>query len=148
MEPDKSKFTTQPYFKRIEKPWGFEILFTQTKLPFIGKIAFTKAGHRWSFQYHDKKEENFCLIIGEAEIWLENKEGKIEKKRMDSLNGYHIKPFQKHRFCAITDCWTVESSSPEVGNTVRLEDDYQRGTETEDVRKLPNRGYSAHGEKK
>ena len=141
MKPDKSKFTLEPYFKRVEKPWGFEILFTQTKLPFIGKIAFTKAGHRWSFQYHDEKEENFCLIIGEAEIWVEDKNGKIKKIRMESLGGYHIKPFQKHRFCAITDCWSVESSTPEIGETVRLEDDYKRGTETEELRKLPDRGW-------
>jgi len=148
MKPDKTKFTQEPYSQRIEKPWGFEILFTQKNLPFIGKIAFTKAGHRWSFQYHDKKEENLCLIIGEAQIWMENKEGKIEKKRMDSLIGYHFKPFQKHRFCAITDCWTVESSTPEISETVRLEDDYKRSTETDVMRKLPDRGWqkTAHEE--
>lgn len=138
---DQSKFTTRPYVKRIEKPWGFEILFTQMNLPFIGKIAFTKAGHRWSFQYHDKKEENLCLIIGEAELWLEDKESKIEKIKMESLCGYHIKPYQKHRFCAKTDCWSVETSTPEIGNTFRLEDDYKRDTETEELRKSPNRGW-------
>lgn len=141
MENNKSKFTTRPYFKRVEKPWGFEILYTQTNLPFIGKIAFTKAGHRWSFQYHNEKEENICLIIGEAELRLENKKGRIEKIKMESLRGYHVEPFQKHRFCAITDCWTVETSTPEVGDTVRLEDDYKRGTETEEVRKMPHRGW-------
>ncbi len=142
MAPDKPKFSTTPFFQRIEKPWGFEILFTQPNLPFIGKISFTKTGCRWSFQYHDKKEENLCLIIGEAELWTEDKKGKIEKIRMESLRGYHFEPNQKHRFCAITDCWTVESSTPEVGNTVRLEDDYKRNTETEEVRKQPNRGWS------
>jgi len=141
MKSDKTKFTLEPYYKRVEKPWGFEILFTQTKLPFIGKIAFTKAGQRWSFQYHNEKEENLCLIIGEAEIWIEDKDGKTRKIRMESLRGYHLKPFQKHRFSAITDCWTVESSTPEIGETVRLEDDYKRGTETEKLRKLPNRGW-------
>lgn len=143
MKPDKSEFSLKPYFKRIEKPWGFEILFTQQNLPFIGKIAFTKAGHRWSFQYHDRKKENLCLIMGEAELWIEDKNGSIKKVRMDSLRGYHVKPFQKHRFCAITDCWTVEASTPEVGNTVRLEDDYKRLTETEEIRKQPNRGWQA-----
>jgi len=135
MQTDKSKFSVSPYSKRVEKPWGFEILFTQQNLPFIGKIAFTKAGHRWSLQYHDQKEENLCLVIGEAELWLEDKNGKIKKIRMDSLQGYHIKPFQKHRLCAITDCWTFEASTPELGNTVRIEDDYNRGTETEEDRK-------------
>ena len=139
----KKDFSTKPYQLKVKKPWGYEILFTQENLPFIGKISFTKAGHRWSFQYHDKKEENLCLIIGEAELWIEGKNGEIKKIRMDVLQGYHLEPFQKHRFCAITDCWTVEVSTPEVGNTVRLEDDYKRLTETEEIRKQPNRGWQA-----
>jgi len=138
---NQSGFTAKPFSQRIEKPWGFEILYTQKDLSFIGKIAFTKAGNRWSFQYHDKKEENICLISGEAEIWIENKEGGIEKIKMEPLSGYQVKPFQKHRFCAVTDCWSVESSTPEIGETVRLEDDYKRDTETEEIRLTPNRGW-------
>lgn len=134
----------KPYSQRIEKPWGFEILFTQKERSFIGKIAFTKAGSRWSFQYHDQKDENICLIMGEAELWLEDESGKIEKIKMDCLKGYHVKPLAKHRFCALTDCWTVEASTPEIGETVRLEDDYKRGTETEEVRKLPDRGWKTN----
>lgn len=131
----------QSFFQKIEKPWGYEILYTQAGSPFVCKTAFTKAGHRWSFQYHDQKEENICLVKGEAELWLENNKGEIEKIRMEPFKEYHVKPFRKHRFCAITDCWTVEASTPEVGNTFRLEDDYRRDTETEDLRKQPNRGW-------
>lgn len=140
----------EPYFERLEKPWGFEIIYTPRNLPFTGKIAFTRAGERWSFQLHEKKEETICLIIGEAKLWLENEKGEIKKLRMDSLKGYPIKARRKHRFCAITDCWTVETSNPEEGKTVRLEDDYKRQDETEIIRKLPGRGWKvnrAHGEK-
>ena len=131
----------QSFSQKIEKPWGFEILYTQPESPLVGKLAFTKAGHRWSFQYHDKKEEDICLIEGEAKIWLGNEKGEIEKSKMEPYLGYHVKPFQKHRFCAVTDCWTVETSTPETGNTVRIEDDYQRDTETEQVREQANRGW-------
>lgn len=131
----------EPFSHKVEKPWGYEILLSTPDQPFGSKIAFTKAGHRWSFQFHDQKEENICLFSGQAEIWLENEEGETQKMPMKTLAGYHIKPNKKHRFCALTDCWTFESSTPEVGNTVRLEDDYQRDTETEDVRKLPDRGW-------
>lgn len=133
---------TDPFSQKIEKPWGFEILYTRQDLPFIGKISFTKAGCRWSFQYHDKKEENLCLMVGKGEIWLEDENGKIKKTVMEPLKGYYLKPFQKHRFCAITDCWTTETSTPEIGNTVRLEDDYKRKTETEELRKLSDRGWN------
>lgn len=131
----------QSFSQKIEKPWGFEILYTQTESPFVGKLAFTKAGQRWSLQYHDQKEEDICLIEGEAEIWLENEKKEIEKIKMEKYLGYHVKPFQKHRFHALSDCWTVETSTPEIGNTVRIEDDYQRDTETEQVREQANRGW-------
>ena len=129
------------FFEKVEKPWGYEILYTQKESSYVGKITFTKAGHRWSFQYHDQKEEDICLIKGEAEIWLENEKGEIEKSKMEQYHGYHVKPLQKHRFCAITDCWSIETSTPEIGNTFRIEDDYQRDTETEQVREQANRGW-------
>ncbi len=131
----------KPFFQKVNKPWGFEILITQENLPYMGKIAFTKTGHRWSFQYHDKKQESICLFKGNAEIWIEDEKGVVKKEPMKPLQGYYIKPYQKHRFCAISDCWSFESSTPEVGNTIRLEDDYKRDAETEKIRKLPNRGW-------
>ena len=130
-----------PFSKKIEKPWGYEILLTSEDSPVTGKIAFTKAGHRWSFQYHDQKEETICLYSGEAEFWLEDESGEIIKEKMVPMSGYRVKPMQKHRFCAISDCWTFESSTPEKGNTFRLEDDYTRTTETEELRNQPNRGW-------
>ncbi len=130
-----------PFSKKIKKPWGYEILLTAEDSPVTGKIAFTKAGHRWSFQYHDRKEETISLFSGEAEIWLENEAGEIEKIKMIPMSGYQVKSMQKHRFCAISDCWTFESSTPEKGNTFRLEDDYARETETEELRSLPGRGW-------
>jgi len=135
-----------PFSQKVEKPWGYEILLSIPDQPFCSKIAFTRAGSRWSFQFHDQKEESICLFSGQAEIWLENENGTIEKIPMESLAGYRIKPNIKHRFCAITDCWTFESSTPEIGNTIRLEDDYLRDTETEDMRKQANRGWrGSHG---
>jgi len=35
----------------------------------------------------------------------------------------------------------MEASTPETGTTIRLQDDYKRPDETEDVRKLDNRGW-------
>lgn len=138
----------KPYSQKVIKPWGYEIILTPPESPVIGKIAFTNAGQRWSLQYHDKKNETLCLISGECELWLENEKGEIEKIKMEPHVGYQIKPFKKHRFCAIKECISVEFSTPEEGNTVRLEDDYRRPTETEEIRKLTNRGWTAHEEKK
>ena len=49
---------------------------------------------------------------------------------------------QRHRLAGITDCDVVEASTPEIGITERLEDDYKRPDETEDMRKLKDRGWN------
>jgi len=134
-------FSTTPFQKKVEKPWGFEIVFTPQDTKAVGKLLHIKAGCRLSLQYHDKKEETGVLISGQAYFLLEDAEGKIKKINMEPNKGYHIVPFQKHRYIAITDCDIFEASTPETGNTIRLEDDYKRPTETETMRKTPNRGW-------
>lgn len=128
--------------QKVIKPWGYELILCPPNSPVMGKYSYTKAGNRWSFQYHDQKEETICLLRGKAILWLENDKEKIEKIKMEPKKGYLIKPFKKHRFCAITDCVSIEISTPEKGNTIRLEDDYRRPTETEEIRKSPDRGWS------
>ncbi len=130
-----------PYQLKVEKPWGYELILTPNDSPITGKILHLNTGCRFSLQYHDKKEESLILISGEAEIILEDEKGTLSTFRMESRKGYYIKPFRKHRVRAISECEIMEVSTPEKGNTVRLEDDYSRETETEEMRKLPNRGW-------
>lgn len=115
---------------KVEKPWGYEIIFTPSESPVTGKILHLNKGSRFSYQYHDKKIETLCLLKGKAKIIIDGQE--IE---MEALKGYFIKPFVKHRCQGITDCDILEASTREEGKTVRLEDDYARGTETEEARK-------------
>jgi len=121
---------------KIIKPWGFEIKLTEDSLPYTSKIAFTLAGKRWSLQSHDQKTETITLLSGQAKFTLGS-----DTSDMIPNVGYTVFPNTVHRFTAITDCVTIEASTPEVGNTTRLEDDYSRPTETEAVRSSPNRGY-------
>ncbi len=135
-------FSVTPFSKKIEKPWGYEVIFTPEHSPRLAKILFVKAGRRLSLQYHDAKEETLCLLTGKAVIWLENEAGEILKTPMEMHRGYAISVMQKHRVEAIEDAFVIESSDHEKGNTFRLEDDYSRGTETEDVRRLEDRGWN------
>lgn len=134
-------FSLVPHQQKVKKPWGYEIHYTPPDFPHTGKILFVEAGKKPSFQYHDEKEETICLYSGKALIWLENSQGKIEKIPMELQKGYVVKPFQKHRVEALEDAYFLEASSPETGTTVRLEDDYKRPDETEDVREQKNRGW-------
>jgi len=135
VKPDKSKFSIKPFYQKVNKPWGYEIILTPPELSVTGKILHLDNGKRFSLQYHDKKEETLTLFSGEAYIILEDKDGKMGKIKMETNKAYFIRPFQKHRCQGIKDCLILEASTKEKGNTVRLEDDYGRGTETEEKRK-------------
>jgi mannose-6-phosphate isomerase-like protein (cupin superfamily) len=133
---DKTNYSLQPYFQRVDKPWGYEMIITPTSGPVTGKLAFTKADHRWSLQYHEGKTEIICLVEGEAILTLEDKQGELKEIPMEQFKGYLVKPGQKHRFSAKTNCLTMETSTPELASkTVRVADDYNRGNESEKERK-------------
>lgn len=130
----RKKFSTESFLFRRDKPWGWELIFSPPSAGVTGKILHLKAGCRFSLQYHDEKEEVLVLLRGKAKIILENEEGELEEKVMEKGRGYWIQPGQKHRCQAVTDCEILEASTPERGNTYRLEDDYSRGIEREEER--------------
>lgn len=134
------KFTTTPFQEKINKPWGYEIVLASLEgTPVTSKILHLNKSARFSLQYHDQKEEVLTLINGEALLHIEDENGIMQKVKMEPKKGYLFRAMQKHRCEGITDCDILESSTNETGNTVRLEDDYSRGTETEEQRKQRNK---------
>lgn len=140
---DKSKFINTPHIKRVEKPWGFELHFTPADLPYMGKVLHINEGKRFSLQIHDQKLESWYLMSGKALLLIEDQNGEMEEIILQYGVGYTVKTGQKHRLCGVTDIEVLEVSTPEIGNTYRLEDDYSRPTETEKMRKSKNRGWKA-----
>lgn len=138
---DKSVFTNKPFIKKVDKPWGYEMIFTEEDLSYTGKLMHINAGKRLSLQIHDKKQETQILILGKCNSIIENTQGEMETIEMIPMQGYTMMVGQKHRLQAVTDCDVFEVSTPELGNTYRLEDDYARPTETDEMRKDPNRGW-------
>jgi mannose-6-phosphate isomerase len=134
-------FNVEPFQQRIEKPWGYEIIYTPEGLAYTGKILMVKKGKKLSFQYHDQKIETLCLFSGHALVWLEDETGEIQKIPMEPFQGYTVEVGQKHRVEAIEDSFILESSLPETGNTIRVEDDYARPDETESLRQEKDRGW-------
>ncbi len=109
---------------KINKPWGFEKIwaYSNRETGYVGKIIYIKSGHRLSLQKHIKKEESILILDGELEIILEN--GAIFLGPNDI---YHITPGTIHRFCAHNGaCTLVEVSTKELGDVIRIEDDYGR----------------------
>lgn len=139
---DKSVFKNIPFIKRVDKPWGYELIFTDEGLPYTGKLMHINAGKRLSLQVHDKKQETQILISGKCNSIIENVNGEMETIEMIPQQGYTMMVGQKHRLQAVKDSDVFEVSTPEIGNTYRLEDDYSRSTETDEMRKDPNRGWN------
>jgi quercetin dioxygenase-like cupin family protein len=125
----------RPHVRRVEKPWGWEILWAEEAPHYVGKLLHVDAGKRLSLQYHDEKLETQCLLSGRVLLVVEDAEGALQEIEMERGEGYTIHPFQRHRLVAITDAEVVEVSTPETGTTFRLDDDYARPHETEELRR-------------
>jgi mannose-6-phosphate isomerase-like protein (cupin superfamily) len=135
MNFDPKNFSNSPYVKRVEKPWGYELHWVPEGMPYMGKTEHVNAGARMSLQIHDKKQESWLLINGRAKVIWDDKDGNLIETEMQKGVGYSCSVGQKHRLCGITDCDIIEVSTPEIGTTFRLDDDYKRPDETPQQRK-------------
>ena len=116
--------------KRVEKPWGYELRFICTDR-YAGKLLFIKAGSQLSLQYHNTKDEAFLVHSGTLDLVLGKGEEQVVE-RMEPGSSKHITPGTIHRFRAVTDCELFEVSTPELGDVVRIEDDFGReGTDAD-----------------
>jgi mannose-6-phosphate isomerase-like protein (cupin superfamily) len=132
---DPSVYDTEPYVKRVEKPWGYELHWVREDAPYIGKVLHINAGTRLSLQVHDQKQESWFIMNGKAIVIWENSKGEMVETELQPGVGYSTKVGQKHRLKGITDADILEVSTPEAGTTWRLEDDYTRPHETPTQRK-------------
>lgn len=117
--------------KRVEKPWGFELIWAETP-HYTGKKIHVDAGKRLSLQYHETKHESVLVLSGTLLLHL----GRGEDARIVELGpgeSADIPAGEIHRFEAPNtgDVEIVEIATPEVDDVVRLEDDYNREGTTE-----------------
>ena len=112
--------------KRVEKPWGHELIWAHTDT-YVGKILHVKAGHQLSVQYHKVKDETVHLLSGELIYWVKmpgsEELSDMKLKRGDS---FRIAPGTVHYIQAVTDCDVLEASTPHLDDVVRLQDKYGR----------------------
>jgi mannose-6-phosphate isomerase-like protein (cupin superfamily) len=137
---DAATFTQAPYVRRIEKPWGYELHWAPTDMPYMGKVLHINANCRLSMQVHDIKQETYFIIKGRGKLIWENSDRELVETELQPGQGYTSRVGQRHRLCGITDCDIVEVSTPEQGTTWRLEDDYKRPDETPEQRAKERQG--------
>jgi len=112
---------------KIEKPWGYEILFARTE-EYAGKVLFIREGHRLSLQFHRRKEETFYVHSGRLRMELEDDQGR-RTVELGPGQAQHIPPGTRHRPEALEDTVVFEVSTPHLEDVVRLADDYGRTEE-------------------
>lgn len=132
---DKSKFDNKAYVLRVEKPWGYELHWVPDDKPYIGKLLHINAGAKLSLQVHDEKQESWFLVSGDAKVVWDNNKGELIETVLKPGFGFTTQVGQRHRLVGETDSDIIEVSTPELGTTFRLEDDYNRPDETPEQRK-------------
>ena len=135
---DRSDFSTASLARRIEKPWGFEVLLSPPTAPYTAKLIHVRAGHRLSLQLHDSKVETQTLVAGRGILVLEGPDGEMHDVVMEEGRGYHVAVGQRHRLCADpnVDAVVFEASTPDVWISYRLQDDFSRALDTDVVREV------------
>lgn len=108
--------------RRIEKPWGHELLFAHAPRKYAGKILVIEKGRRLSLQYHRKKHESLYVLKGRLTLTL----GK-RKLTAGPGSAFAVPAGTVHRFESRHGRVTlVEVSTTELDDVVRLQDDYGR----------------------
>ena len=121
--------------KVVMKPWGREVWINFRKGENVGdkvkkyilKKLYIKKGTKTSFQYHQFKIETNFLIEGSVEAWFEDKKGHIDVKVLSAGAIWSIPAGVKHRIVTLEDIILIESSTPEVDDVIRIQDDSLRG---------------------
>jgi len=103
---------------RVPKAWGQEVVLVNNDL-YCGKFLYFDKEAVSSLHLHEKKQETFILLHGEARLELEGSENVLEWMRPVT-----ILPGQEHKVTAITDALILEISTP------HSDDDVTRFTES------------------
>jgi mannose-6-phosphate isomerase len=112
-------------FTKIEKPWGYEELI-ECNDKYVVKKLFMKKGHSCSIQYHELKTETIVVLSGKLMIYVGETLDTLEKKEYNFGDTITIQPYIIHRMEAIDDSLYLETSTNELWDVVRLQDNYNR----------------------
>jgi len=133
--------------KTIKKPWGHELWIADgTTTPYASKRILFKAGNRTSLQVHEYKIETNYVLSGtgvlhrskeplDIKLFLESGmtstqvaeyETTFEQIELSAGIVFNVQPGYVHRVTATTDLEFMETSTTELDDVIRLQDDAGR----------------------
>jgi len=110
---------------RIDKPWGYEELIEHNS-SYVVKKLFMKKGHNCSIQYHELKTETIVVLKGILNIYIGSTLETLEKKEYTAGDTVTIYPYTVHRMEGVEDCLYLETSTNQLWDVIRLQDNYGR----------------------
>ena len=111
--------------KRVDKPWGYELLYAITEL-YCGKVIFIRSGEQLSLQFHRTKDETIFVQSGRVELEIGEPGKPVDTEVVGAGRAFRLRPGTVHRMRALEDTTVLEVSTPEIDDVVRLEDRYGR----------------------
>jgi mannose-6-phosphate isomerase len=111
--------------RRVEKPWGAELIWALTDR-YCGKVITIETGCRLSLQYHEQKDEAIFVLRGRLLLHIEDDAGTMTSRELGAGEAAHVAVGRRHRYEAIERVELVEVSTPEISDVVRVEDDFGR----------------------
>jgi mannose-6-phosphate isomerase-like protein (cupin superfamily) len=124
---DLDRFASE--VERVEKPWGYEIVFAATDR-YCGKVLFVRKGEELSLQFHREKDEVIYVHEGRIELHMGEPGSPVDTEVVGPGSAYRITPGIVHRVRALEDTVILEASTPDLDDVVRLEDRYGRADTT------------------
>ena len=107
---------------KVDKGWGYELIWATNEL-YCGKImVFTKAGNKCSLHFHKINDESWFVNNGKFLVrWIDCKDAKIYQKELSEGQVWRNPPLQPHQLEALVD----NSSITEVSTADSVEDNYR-----------------------
>lgn len=133
--------------KKVSKHWGYELWIADgVRTPYASKRILFKAGNRTSLQVHEYKFETNYVLSGtgilhrsreplDIAVFLEkgmtvqqveDYEKTFEVIELKEGVVFDVSPGYVHRVMAITDLEFMETSTTELDDVIRLQDDQGR----------------------
>lgn len=113
---------------RIEKPWGYELIWAQTD-EYVGKVVHVRAGEALSLQFHEEKDETLFLLRGQVTLEIGPGVNSLQRVLIEEGEAFRIRPGVLHRVVAETEVEILEASTPEMDDIIRVRDRYGRSAQ-------------------
>ena len=133
--------------KKVTKHWGYELWIADgVRTPYASKRILFKAGNRTSLQVHEHKFETNYVLSGTGKLYISKHKLDIDlylsqgmtpeqvseyESTLDIIEltegtVFDVEPGYVHRVVADTDLEFMETSTTELDDVIRLQDDQGR----------------------